>query len=140
MPKAPRGLLESSRKRWAAYWSSAVAQAADRVVDLHRVERWIRAVDEYERVLPVFRKTRLVKNAPGSVVLNPLAGYLNQLEAVIQRAETDLGLTPVARLRLGIAYGQARLTAEELNRALSEGERQIGDAGGEAWTEEWEAV
>lgn len=96
-----------------------MSQAADPVADLHRVERWIRAIDEYERVLPVLTKTRLVKGSMGQVVLNPLAAYLDSIKAELARAETELGLTPLARLRLGITYGVARLTAEALNAALS---------------------
>jgi P27 family predicted phage terminase small subunit len=140
VPKAPTGLLASSRRRWRDYWESQVAQAADRVADLHRVERWIHAVDEYERVRPIFRRTRLVKGSTGQIVLNPLASYLAQIEATIQRAETDLGLTPVARLRLGIAYGQAALTADELNRRLDDPPSEQAPEATETWEAEWQAV
>lgn len=121
IPLPPRGLLKRSRQRWLDYWESRVAKAADPVVDLHRVERWIQAVDEYERVLPIFKKTRTVDGSTGQPVLNPLGAYLKSLQGEISRAETELGLTPMARLRLGITYGQARMTAMELNKALNEG-------------------
>ena len=80
----------------------------DPVADLHLVERWIRAVDEYERMIPLLRKTRLVKGSMGQLVMSPLEGYINRLEATIFRCETELGLGPMARVRLGIAYQQAR--------------------------------
>lgn len=118
VPRPPTGLLPLSRKRWQAYWTSKVAAAADPQSDGHRIERWIRSVDEYERIFAVFKKTRLVRGSTGQPVLNPLAAYLQQLRDDLMRAENELGLTPLARQRLGIAYGEASLTALELNRQL----------------------
>lgn len=120
IPRPPPGLTAASRRRWTTYWTSKVAGAADRQSDLHRVERWIVSVDEYEKVNDVFRKTRLVKGSMGQPVLNPLAAYLAQLRADLAQAENELGLTPLARQRLGLAYGEATLTAIELNRQLDD--------------------
>ena len=121
VPRAPPGLLAVSRKRWRAYWLSTLAQAVDRQVDLPLIERWISLSDEYERVTAILRQTRLVKGSVGQPTLNPLASYTFSLAGEIRAAETELGMTPLARQRLGIAYGQARLTAHELNRLLDEG-------------------
>ena len=135
VPRAPPGLLASSRKRWRAYWQSNLAQAVDRQVDLPRIERWIETSDEYEKVNAIFKQTRLVKGSTGQPALNPLATYLATLLAELRAAETDLGMTPLARQRLGIAYGQARLTARELNRLLDE---RINDPRAiEGWEDEW---
>jgi P27 family predicted phage terminase small subunit len=136
--RAPKGLLAATRRIWAAYWQSPVSRAVDVDADRYRVERWITTVDEYERVNAAFKQTRIVKGSTGQPVLNPLNQYLQQLLAEINKAEAELGLTPLARMRLGIAYGEAKLTALELARALDElGEVAIepGVIGGE-----WEAV
>jgi P27 family predicted phage terminase small subunit len=111
-----------------------VSRAADPKVDLPRVKRWIGALDEYERVNEVFKNTRLVKGSTGQPSLNPLAAYLSALAAELRAAEYELGLTPLARLRLGIAYGEARLTAEALNRALDARMEQPRED-----VEDWEA-
>ena len=65
VPRPPVDLLASSRKAWKAYWSSEVAQIADRQVDLPRIVRWIGVLDEYERVTAVFKTARLVKGSTG---------------------------------------------------------------------------
>src|SRR3712207_233906 len=65
VPEAPRNLLKRSVERWVAFWTSPLAGAVDHVTDRNRVERWIRYVDELDRVEPVFRKTRLVKGSTG---------------------------------------------------------------------------
>ena len=134
VPRAPAGLLTSSRKRWRAYWESNLAQAVDRQVDLARIERWILTSDEYEKVSATLKQVPLVKGSTGQPAMNPLLSYLSVLLAELRAAETELGMTPLARQRLGIAYGQARLTVHELRRLLNEmpsnGER-------EPWEDEW---
>lgn len=139
IPAVPKGLTAASKKRWRTFWLSPLATVVEISTDLHRVERWITAVDEYEKVGKVFRSSRLVKGSTGQPVLNPLASYLTSLEATISRAEQELGMTPLARLKLGIAVGQAKLTAEALNKSLNEAGQdrpQIVDA--EAWEAEWQ--
>ncbi|MBI2912014.1 MAG: P27 family phage terminase small subunit [Chloroflexi bacterium] len=141
VPRAPAGLLPQTRALWRDYWRSPVAQAADLDADAFLLERWIRAVDEWERVGEAFREVRFLWH-DDRLVLNPLARYLHQLERTINYAETQLGLTPVARVRLGITIGQERLTAAALNRMLDEGARKARPAGSvveaEEWAAEWE--
>jgi P27 family predicted phage terminase small subunit len=136
--RAPNGLLAATRRIWNAYWNSPVSRAVDVDADRYRVERWISTVDEYERVNAAFKQTRIVKGSTGQPVLNLLNQYLQQLLAEINKAETELGLTPLARMRLGIAYGEAQLTALELARALDE----LGEVAIEPGIIEgdWEAV
>lgn len=133
IPTPPAGLTKYARQRWEAFFSSPPAAAIDLRADLHRLERWIRAVDEYERVGRVFRKARTVNGSMGQPVLNPLAAYLATREAEIARAEAELGMTPMARVKLGIAYGQAKLTAAELNKALDASSHTDADP-----DDEWE--
>jgi hypothetical protein len=117
-PPPPRGLLQSTRRRWDSFWSSEVSKAIDRRSDLGGIERWICAVDEHARASRVFRSARLVKGHAGQPRINPLAGYMAQLEATIARAEDAYGMHPMARLRLGIALGQAHQSLQEFNAAL----------------------
>ena len=119
--------------------SVGVDGVGDQQADMHRLVRWIRAVDEYDRVLPVFQKERIVPGSHGQPVLNPLGDYLAKLEVTITKSETEMCLTPMARLRLGITYGQAQLTADAMNRALDahSGPVAIDQDGLEG---EWEAI
>ncbi len=139
-PKAPAGLLSSTQRIWRELFRSPVARAVDIQADRFKLERWIKAVDEYQRISLVFCKTRLVKGSTGQPVLNPLAGYLTSLEAIITRIEVEFGMGPLSRMRLGIATGQAALTAEELNRRLDEGNPPSTEAEPEPWEAEWQSV
>ncbi len=120
IPPSPVGLLKPSRDRWEAYWRSAVSSAVDLNADFGLVERWIRSVDEWHRAYRDFRKARVTTGSMGQLVLSPLAKLISQLESEINRCEQQLGLTPMARLRLGLTANQERLTAAALNRSLSE--------------------
>jgi len=129
VPPPPPGLLKRSRDRWATFWSSEVAKAVDRDSDLPALVRWIQAVDEYDRVANSVRKNRLVKGSMGQPVAHPLLGYLAQLDGQITKAEHAFGMTPIARLRLGIALGDAARSLEDLNRALDADDLDDDDAG-----------
>lgn len=112
IPKAPPGLLAKSRKRWSAYWESSVARAADPIIDLHLVERWIRAVDQYERLEPVVKKTPLIKGSVGQLRANPLFVMLESLNRQIRHAEDALGMSPTSRAQLGLALYEAQAAAK----------------------------
>ena len=145
-PEPPAGLLKSSRETWDQFWSSPIAQAVEMAADGPRLQRWIEAIDERTRVRRVFRRERLVTGSQGQPVLNPLAGYLSTLEREIAAAEPAFGMTPIARLRLGIAIGEARRTAAQLNRDLVpkwrelDGNSDSPEPAGDEWASEWEAA
>ena len=120
IPAPPPDLLKASVERWEAYWRSAVSSAVDLNADRGLLERWIRSVDEWYRAYRDFRRQRTTEGSTGQLVLSPLAKWIKQLETEIGKCEQQMGLTPMSRVRLGIAAGQARLTADMLNKSLSE--------------------
>ena len=136
IPAPPPDLLKASVERWEAYWRSSVSSAVDLNADRGLLERWIRSVDEWYRAYRDFRKARTTEGSTGQLVLSPLAKLIKQLETEIGKCEQQLGLTPMSRLKLGLTAGQARLTAEMLNRSLSEDDD--GDADRDTIDGEWE--
>ena len=113
-PAPPSGLLKATVARWEAYWASPVAAAADRVTDLPALERLFRSYDEVERAGRAFRRERIVAGSTGQPTLNPLGRYIAQLTTEITGLEDRLGLTPKARLALGIQLGEARRSLNDL--------------------------
>lgn len=128
VPDPPPGLLKATRARWEAFWTSPQAAAA-LPSDLGGLERWIISLDEWTRAMRAFRRERIVEGSTKQPALNPLAAYITSREAAIRDAEERYGMTPMARLRLGIAVGQAKLTAAELNRALAADDGPILESG-----------
>ena len=121
VPNPPAGLLPSTLDAWHAYWRSSPAQVATEA-DHQAILRLFVLADEFRRCTQAVRSTneRVVEGSVGQVKMNPLSDYALKLEAAIGRLETELGLTPMARARLGLTIGQARLTAADVNRMALE--------------------
>lgn len=122
-PKAPAGISAESKKRWADFWESRLADYVDPGADLHRLQRWIKDVDEFEKLRKAYNRQRIVKGSQGQPRLNPIAQRLAQLEGQIKDAESQFGMTPAARLKLGIDLGAGQngpTTADDLNRMIDD--------------------
>ena len=131
VPDPPPGLLKETRARWESYWLSQIA-AATLPTDHQGLYRWIVNVDEWTRAMRGLRRKRIVAGSMGQPTLNPLASYVASREAAIKDAEEKYGMTPLSRMKLGIAVGQAKLTAAELNKALEGDDDTDGDNRGRA--------
>lgn len=119
LPDVAGGLLKATGLAWEAFWRSTPA-AATETVDMVLAERWILAYDEYRRSLNAFRRKRLVTGSTGQPVLNPIGTWVASREAAMHKAEAQLGIGTKARIDLGVSAGQARLTAEQLNKMTEE--------------------
>jgi P27 family predicted phage terminase small subunit len=94
-----------------------VAEVASEV-DLPVIRRLFSMYEQYEQAREVVKKTLVVRGSTGQIRVNPLADYAFKLSAQILRLEEELGLTPLARQRLGIAVAERYRSLDELNRAL----------------------
>jgi hypothetical protein len=115
VPRAPDGLLGPTRKAWRAFWESPKAELVSPEVR-PALERLFQLRDDLEREHAIFREARLVKGSMGQIRMNPLAGHLLALEGAISRLEAEFGLTPLAASRLGLLYGEATRSLEDMNR------------------------
>jgi P27 family predicted phage terminase small subunit len=114
VPEPPEGLLASTVQAWTAYWRSDVARAIGDE-NLVTVRRLFELIDQRDRALDVVRAALVVRGSRDQLRLNPVADLVTKLETIILRLETELGLTPMSRARLGIVTGVAELTLEEMN-------------------------
>ena len=96
--------------------------ALDARSDLSALEMWAWAKNEWYE---------LVEEHAGAAHL----ATLKYLTGIIQRAEIEFGMTPLARARLGITVGQQKLTAQELNKRL---EREAKEQAHDPLLDEWE--
>jgi P27 family predicted phage terminase small subunit len=129
VPKPPTGLLATTRRAWARYWSSEVSRVVTDA-DYDLIERLFVLRDEHARALRTLRATgeRMVSGSRSQPRLSPLYDLVFKLEGAIHTLESELGLSPLARARLGIAVGQATLTAAQLN-AMTRDRVQPGGLG-----------
>ena len=66
------------------------------------------------------RKARLVEGSQGQPRINPLFTTIATMDAEIRQLEDRFGLSPRARLALGIQLGEAHRSLADLNAAFLE--------------------
>ena len=99
--------LVVTKDHWEAFWRSSLAQIVERDSDLPALTRLFSHYDELERAERAFRRKRFVAGHRGQPRLNPLAAHIAQLESAARALEDRFGLTPKARLQLGVEFGAA---------------------------------
>lgn len=155
VPIVPKEYAPAVKARWRAFWHSSVSQAVDPDADMPALLRWAWALNEWEATAKRIQlasesveevdsnlgKIKILDGGPTAVgsmgqrVLSPYVSYMQMLERMIGRAEVEFGMTSLARSRLSLTIGEAKLTAAELRKSLS---REGGAAlPAEAWEGEW---
>lgn len=117
IPEAPAGISETQREAWVAFFSSELAQLV-KSTDLPSVRRLWGYYQQHEDLTRIFDKGRMVAGSTGQPRLNPALDGMVKLETAIHRLENELGLTPAARMRLGIMTADAALSLDSLNERL----------------------
>jgi hypothetical protein len=103
---------------WASFWASDVAGAVT-PADRPALVRLFRAYDERERYARKVRKDPLSTGSQGQPILHPFTKELARLDSLIGSLEDRFGLTPRARLGLGLQATGLRKSVEELNREFA---------------------
>jgi P27 family predicted phage terminase small subunit len=123
-PRPPAGLREETRKLWGQLWHSPVAHAWDPQSDLPVLVRYIRLLDRWLRYDELLSRAPLVQGSRGQLRPNPLAARLDAVEGQVHALEEQLGLTPVARMRLGLSLFAARKAIATRRDTRDEAERR----------------
>tara|TARA_Y100001973_G_C5147082_1_gene305995 strand:+ start:134 stop:646 length:513 start_codon:yes stop_codon:yes gene_type:complete len=129
-PKPNSRWIAKTKSYWKEYWSSELAVAAQ-AVDLPAFYRLFQYYDEAERANRVIARQGnaglLAEGSKGQAVINPLINLTLKLETVILKLEQELGLTPLSRQRLGIAFTESQMGFQQLQQLLQEDSKQIDD-------------
>ena len=113
-PPLPEGEWSPSTvEAWGRYWASPVSATVDRNADWPLVLKWLQAEEEYGRLDAVIRRAPVVRNQAGDLVPNPAIRRLDQLHRVLTMAYQQLGMTPMARFRLGLSLAELRKASAE---------------------------
>jgi P27 family predicted phage terminase small subunit len=118
VPEPPKGLLKITKDNWTSYWQSALSSVADPATDMPAITRLFTLYDERERAFRCYKDARLFYGPAGQPTLNPMGGMMKTFDAEIRQMEDRLGLTPRARLQLGIVLAGAKKSMDDLNQSL----------------------
>lgn len=117
-PNRPKQWLKATKVGWERFWTSELAQLVVES-DLDALVRLFDLRDERERCRRSAQAGRLTLGSQGQPVLNPLLAYQKVLDAEIRALEDRFGLSPAARLRLGITFAEASSELDRLNRSMN---------------------
>lgn len=119
-PEAPDGILKQTRDEWDDYWTSAVAMLVESKGDLAALTRLFLLRDKARRYERAAKGNELVAGSQGQPRVNPLTKELHSaLYPAIAQLEDRFGLSPKARLQLGVTLGQAHASLEDLNNSFA---------------------
>lgn len=128
--------LKATSDGWEAFWLSDVAQVVQ-LEQANAIRRLFDMRDVQARAFERYRKQPYVDGSQGQPVTNPAFAEAMKLETAVVALEDRLGLTPKAQANLGIAIGQAALTAADLNAMALEDDDHADDT---LEVEGWEAA
>jgi len=124
IPIPPAGLRKSAKDAWLAFWRSPMATLVQDESDMDALRDWAFCISERDRIQPLVRKTPLVPGSMGQMVLNPLAALVKDYTRRIDRYREQFGMTPLSRMRLGIAVGEAHDVLSDLAASLGPDEAE----------------
>lgn len=115
--------LESWRpatvEQWGRFWGSPLASQVEES-DHPALERLFRLYDEIERMWVAVEETgRVVAGSQGQPRPNPLFKQIAELQSEARQLEDRFGLSPMARLKLGITFADAHRSLDGLNERLA---------------------
>jgi phage terminase small subunit len=122
VPEPLKGWLPLTIERWSDYWQSDVARMVEAQTDGAALMRLFTLYDERERAYRAYRRKRMVPGSQGQPVVNPIWKHAAVMDSEIRQLEDRFGITPQARLRLGVQLGEAVRSLEDMNQALRDGD------------------
>jgi P27 family predicted phage terminase small subunit len=135
LPRALSGMVPSAADQWRAgtverwheFWCSPLAQQVE-ASDYGSLRRLWGLYDELDRLWDAVNETgRVVGGSQGQPRPNPLFKQIEAFQAEARQLEDRFGLSPLARLRLGITFADAAASLDGLNQRLAERMRQVDD-------------
>ena len=104
-PMPEPGWLPEVVEAWHEFFSSPLAgPKVFKSTDLPALVRLFKYRDRLVHVMAQFEEQPTTTGSMGQDVLSPWAQEIHRLEAEIQKLEDRFGLTPLARLRLGVTF------------------------------------
>ena len=121
-PSPPALKYSALVDEWLELWAHPLARTIV-ATDVPALRRLFEMRDELHELTDDIRLSPLVEGSLGQLVLNPLHKRAQALEKAIAALEDRFGLTPKARLGVGIRLGQLA-DLEERHRERASGERR----------------
>ena len=127
IPIPPPALRKVAKDAWLAFWRSPMASLVEDDSDMDALRDWAWCVSERDRLQAMVKKQSLVKGSMGQLVVNPLSKLVADYTRRIAQYRDQFGMTPLSRMRLGIAVGEAHDILSDLTASLGSDEPEMVD-------------
>lgn len=118
IPDPPLKMLAGTKADWAEFWAGELATLV-KPADMPALRRLFILHDERRRYMNAAQKDgRIQLGSTGQLVIHPLLKHISTIDSQITVLEDRFGLTPMARLKLGVNFGQAAKTLADLNASV----------------------
>ena len=118
MPEPPPKMLVATKADWAEFWAGELATLV-KPADMPALRRLFILHDERRRYMNAAQKDgRIQLGSTGQLAIHPLLKHISTIDSQITALEDRFGLTPMARLKLGVNFGQAAKTLADLNASV----------------------
>lgn len=126
-PIPPAKLRKSAQDAWLAFWRSPMASLVQDESDMDALRDWALCLSERDRLTPLAQKEPLIPGSQGQLVKNPLYSVIADYTRRISQYREQFGMTPLSRMRLGIAVGEAHDILSDLTASLGSDEPEMVD-------------
>lgn len=116
-PPCPDSWAESTVGEWAEFWRSDVGRIAAET-DIPAVRRMFNYRDMSDRLMDAFAEKPTVLGSTRQEKVNPALDKMLKLAPLIAMLEQQFGLTPKARLGLGLDVANVADRLDSINRAF----------------------
>lgn len=127
IPITPAGLRKVAKDAWVEFWQSPMSSLVQDDSDMDALRDWAWLMSERDRLQPMVKKEPLVLGSTGQLVVNPISKLVADYTRRITQYRDQFGMTPLSRMRLGIAVGEAADTLASLSMSAGSDEPETFD-------------
>ena len=114
VPTPPAGLSPMLIDAWHTYWLSDLARTVTLPTDMPALRRLFLYYEDIETSHAKYLDSPIWSGSTGQDKISPFARHVAELEGGIRALEDRFGLSPKARLELGVTLGDAARSLADL--------------------------
>lgn len=114
IPPPPDGIAPAMIAFWNTYWLSPLSQTVTLPTDMPALRRLFLYYDDIEKSHANYLAQPIWSGSAGQDRISPFARHAMELESAVRALEDRFGLSPKARLELGVTLGDAARSLAEL--------------------------
>lgn len=134
IPPCPAGLTRAIQSKWETFWASPLKEFVIQFDRVTVLERYFRTLDINDRAFHRFQRNWYSLGSTKQKQASPDWQIYRESSRLLDTLENQIGIGPLARMRLNITFGEAAESLQDFLLALR-APGDGGDDGGGEWIE-----